>query len=163
MYAAPAPPPPAFALRPAAPADAHALHQLEQRCFTLDRLSRRQLAYHVRNPHAVVLAATRAQDLIGAAVVLTRARSTQARLYSLAVDPEARGLGVGAALLYAAEAAALARGASALVLEVRLDNPAAVGLYTSRGYTRVAQLPDYYADGTPAWRFRRSLRPGGAP
>uniref|UniRef100_UPI002147BA8E GNAT family N-acetyltransferase n=1 Tax=Tahibacter caeni TaxID=1453545 RepID=UPI002147BA8E len=65
--------------------------------------------------------------------------------------------GIGAALLAAAETAARARGLQTLSLEVRRDNAAAVRLYESRGYRRIAALDAYYDDGAAAWRYAKSL------
>jgi ribosomal protein S18 acetylase RimI-like enzyme len=145
------------AIGPAQPGDAAALAALEQRCFSGDRLSLRQYRRHLRSRSAIVLAARRGPLLIGSAVVFLRAGSPVARLYSIAVDPAARGSGLGAALLRAAECAAGARGAAGLRLEVRQDNPAAIALYESRGYARIGVRKAYYEDGADAWRYARAL------
>ncbi len=55
-------------------------------------------------------------------------------IHDLAVVPEARGRGVGAALLAGVEAEARARGCGKITLEVRDDNPAD-RLYRRSGFT----------------------------
>jgi [ribosomal protein S18]-alanine N-acetyltransferase len=147
----------AFHLRPARPADLPALAALEQATFDYDRMSPRQLRHHLGNPSAALLLAEDASGLLGSALLLFRRGSAQARLYSLATAAAARGRGIGRALLAAAEQAAAARGASRLRLEVRRDNTAAVQLYESRGYRRIAALAGYYDDGADGWRFEKSL------
>jgi ribosomal protein S18 acetylase RimI-like enzyme len=92
--------------------------------------------------------------------VFLRRCSTIARLYSIAVDPVARGSGLGAALLAAAERAARRRGVRRLRLEVRQDNPAAIALYETRGYRRIGARAAYYEDGADAWRYERALARG---
>lgn len=147
-------------VRAARPGDVPALAALEQRCFAGDRLSARQYGRHVGSASAVVLVAPGAGGaVLGSAVLFLRAGSRVARLYSIAVDPTARGRGLGAALLGAAEAAARRRGATLLRLEVRQDNPAAIALYVARGYRRIGARADYYEDGGDAWRYQRPLRP----
>jgi ribosomal protein S18 acetylase RimI-like enzyme len=145
------------AIGPAQAADAAALAALEQRCFSGDRLSLRQYRRHLRSRTAIVLAARRGPLLVGSALVFLRAGSRVARLYSIAVDPAARGAGLGDALLRAAEAAASRRKAGCLRLEVRQDNPAAIALYESRGYARIGARKGYYEDGADAWRYAREL------
>lgn len=150
-------PPPRIAIGPARADEDAALAELELRCFDGDRMSRRQYRRHLRSPTARVLCARRGGRLVGSAVLFFRAGSRAARLYSIAVDPAARGLGLGRALLRAAERAARAGGAGELRLEVRQDNAAAIGLYAASGYRRFGARPDYYEDGAPAWRYRRAL------
>lgn len=145
-------------IRPARAADADALAALEWRCFPGDRMSARQYRRHAASPRAVVLLAADAGGLvIGGAVVLFRAGSAKGRLYSIAVDPAARGRGLGAALLAAAEAAARRRGATSLRLEVRQDNPVAIALYEARGYRRTGARARFYEDGADAWCYERPL------
>jgi ribosomal-protein-alanine N-acetyltransferase len=150
-------PSPRIAIGPARATDAAALAELEQRCFDGDRMTRRQYRRHLQSPTARVLGARRAGRLVGSAVLFFRAGSRVARLYSISVDPVARGLGLGRALLRAAERAARAQGADELRLEVRQDNAAAIGLYEAAGYQRFGARADYYEDGAPAWRYRRTL------
>jgi ribosomal-protein-alanine N-acetyltransferase len=151
------PAPARHSIRAAVPAEVPALAALEQRSFASDRMSARQYRRHVASPGAVVLVAHRDGLLAGSAVVFLRLGSDLARLYSIAVDPAARGTGLGAALLAAAERAARRRGARRLRLEVRQDNPAAIRLYETRGYRRVGARAAYYEDGADAWRYERAL------
>jgi [ribosomal protein S18]-alanine N-acetyltransferase len=85
-------------------------------------------------------------DVLGFA--LSRVVAGEAELLLLAVDPHARGRGVGRSLLSHFQAAARARGAERLHLEVR-DGNAAVNLYEASGFTIVGRRRNYYsgADG----------------
>lgn len=145
-------------IRRATPADVAALDALERAMFTTDRISRRQWRRHVMGATASVLVIGAPGDLDAAAVVFYRRNSRTARLYSLAVRERARGAGLGAALLAATEADARARGCTAMHLEVGTTNPAAIALYESRAYARVARLPGFYEDGAAAWRYAKPLR-----
>lgn len=145
-------------LRDARPADLPALLVLEA-MFQGDRLSARQFRRHLGNPRARLRVAAADGRLLGYHLVFLRAGSPWARLYSIAVDPAARGQGLGRRLLADAEAQARAAGRAGLRLEVRRDNAAAAALYEGAGYARVAALPAYYEDGADGWRYARRLDP----
>jgi ribosomal-protein-alanine N-acetyltransferase len=146
-------------LRAARRADLPALLALEAR-FPGDRLSPRQFRHHLRNPRARLRVLLQDGTLAGYVLLLLRAGSDKARLYSIAVDPARRGQGLGARLLDDAERQARRAGAAELRLEVRIDNAAAVGLYEARGYRRFGRHEAYYEDGAPAWRYARPLGRG---
>ena len=63
---------------------------------------------------------------------------------NVAVTPEARGRGIGAALLVAALEDARQRGTRAVFLEVRESNVAARSLYERHGFERVGLRKGYY-------------------
>lgn len=79
---------------------------------------------------------------VGGAVVAMRtpgldlleARQDLAMLWDIRVIPDARGRGIGSALLAAAEAWAAARGVAWLKIETQNVNPEACRFYASRGY-----------------------------
>lgn len=145
-------------VRAAVPADLDALVALELQAFAGDRLSRAQYRRHLASASAVVLAAQApGEGLLGSALVFFRKGSTRARLYSIATAPAARGRGIGAGLLSAAEHAARARRCRAMGLEVRQDNAAAMALYERAGYRRVGRYIGYYEDGADAWRYEKPL------
>lgn len=64
-------------------------------------------------------------------------------VYGFAVDPRAQGRGIGRDVLRRVCRELLADGARAVGLEVAVDNPRALGLYTSLGFTPVT-TEDYY-------------------
>ena len=70
--------------------DLNQLEQLEKRCFTTDRLSRRQLRYLLTKGKASLLvgAEEAVRELSGYVAVLYSKATSMARLYSIAVRPE---------------------------------------------------------------------------
>lgn len=159
MDPAPADAPPR--VRRAVLSDLDDLVALEQATFDNDRISRAQYRRHLDSDSACVLVASAGPHrLLGAAVVFFRRGSAVARLYSLATRPQARGKGVGSALVAAAEQLARQRGGDRLRLEVRLENSAAIRLYEGSGYRRFARVAGYYADGMDAWRYEKRLDGG---
>jgi [ribosomal protein S18]-alanine N-acetyltransferase len=75
---------------------------------------------------------------------LCRTMADEAELLTLAVMPDARREGRGAALLAACEEGALASGAARLFLEVAAGNMAAGALYTRAGYRECGRRKGYY-------------------
>lgn len=73
--------------------------------------------------------------MLGAAVVLQRARSSVARMYSISVTPAARGRGLASRLLDEAMKHSRDSGAAVLQLETRVDNHAAQQLFAHHGFS----------------------------
>ncbi len=146
-------------LRTASIADLDALVDLENRCFELDRLSRRNFRYMLTKANAVTLVDERNGSLLGYVLVLFHSGTSLARMYSIAVDHAARGQGMGRILVEAAEKAALERGCVYMRLEVRPDNTGAIELYRAMRYRQFGTFDDYYEDHADALRFEKLLVP----
>ncbi len=155
---APSSTPGPVAVRRAGAADLDALVALEEASFSADRISRRQYRRHLASASACVLVAgSGSAPCLGSALVFFRRGSPTARLYSLAIRAQARGRGLGAALIEAAEAEARSRGCHHMRLEVRTDNLPAIALYERLGYRRIGVCRAYYADGADGWRYAKAL------
>ena len=83
-------------------------------------------------------------------MLLARLAADEAEVLTVAVVPERRQQGLGAALLARAAEEARLRGAVRMFLEVSTRNPAARGLYQRMGYQQVGRRAGYYADGSDA-------------
>jgi [ribosomal protein S18]-alanine N-acetyltransferase len=151
------PPPRAVTVRPARLADLDALMALETAAFASDRAERRAIRHAITSPTISLLVALDGEALVGAATVERRRLSRGARLSSIAVAPSRGGTGLGRVLLEAAEAEARRHGCDRLRLEVREDNGPGLRLYERAGYARFETVPDYYEDGTTAWRYEKAL------
>ncbi len=150
---------PDLKIRKARPSDAPVLARLEEEIFPSDRMSRRRFAALARRPTARMLVACHGSEVAGYAILLTRRGIRSARLYALAVAPQAAGRGIGKRLLAEVEAAALRRHARRVRLEVRADNGRAIRLYESAGYRLIGERPGYYSDGMSALLYARDLPP----
>lgn len=146
-----------FDFRFASTHDVDALVALEQQCFTLDRLNARNFHWMISRANAALIVAMSDEKLAGYALLLFHRGTSLARLYSIAVSPAFRGHGLGQRLLDQAQACALERNCAWLRLEVRPDNPAAIGLYEANGYQRFAIVEDYYEDHAQALRFEKRI------
>ena len=146
-------------IREANQSDLDVLFSIENRSFELDKLSRRSMAHHLRSGHATTLLDEEDGVVRGYALVLYNEGTSLARLYSIVVDPDFRGLGIGPRLLEAAEKDALANDCVTMRLEVRKDNETAITLYKDHGYNQFGVVQDYYQDHMEALRFERMLVP----
>ena len=135
---------------------------IEQFCFSTDRLSERSFRTFIRGEHSSLFVAEYERRLVGYVVVLYRAGTSLARLYSLAILPEMRGHHLATQLMAVAEQEAREQKCVYMRLEVRVDNPAAIALYEKLGYQRVGQIEEYYEDGVDAWKLERPILRGPA-
>ncbi len=90
-------------------------------------------------------------------MLLARLAADEAEILTVAVVPERRQQGMGAALLTRAAEEARLRGAVRMFLEVSTRNPAARGLYQQLGYQQIGRRAGYYADGSDALVLSKSL------
>ncbi len=125
--------------------------------FPGDRLSQRQFRHHLVSATARLRVVASGKRVQGYALILLRRNSRVARLYSIAVDPAARGLGLGQILLDDVVTQARKAGSERLRLEVRADNVAVIAWYRRSGFVEFGRIPGYYEDGCEALRCERQL------
>jgi [ribosomal protein S18]-alanine N-acetyltransferase len=147
------------AVRRSRPTDLEELSALEGQVFSINRMSRRSLRWLLASPSAEILVAEAQADFAGAAVVLFRANSRIARLYSLAVVPRLTGRGIGSALIAAVEKAAQSRKCRFVRLEVHEKNQGAIVCYRKAGYQQFDRHNEYYEDKGHALRFEKRIAP----
>ena len=80
-----------------------------------------------------------------------------AELANIAVSPTHRGQGVGKLLMEKMHDYAKTFGAERMLLEVRVSNQSAIGLYEKYGYEKYGLRENYYADGEDAYLMQKSL------
>jgi ribosomal-protein-alanine N-acetyltransferase len=144
-------------IRPGEAADVDALVAIEDESFPTDRLDHKAMRRSLRSPTISVLTAVQDGAPVGYALLHRRRGSSVVQLASIAVAAFATGRGLGKRLLEAAEREAGRHGGTRLRLEVRPDNKGALALYEGAGYRRFDTIDEYYSDGTPAWRYEKTL------
>lgn len=85
------------------------------------------------------------------------AHAPDAEVQTIAVATRAQGQGIGRILLDDLVAEARRRGCGRLMLEVRADNVAAIGLYESTGFEANGRRRDYYGQGIDALLMERRI------
>ena len=80
-----------------------------------------------------------------------------AELANIAVAPTHRKQGVGKLLMEKMHDYAKTLGAERMLLEVRVSNESAIGLYQKYGYERYGIRKNYYADGEDAYLMQKLL------
>jgi [ribosomal protein S18]-alanine N-acetyltransferase len=148
---------PAFALRPAHMSDVDALLALERELFATHRISRRSFRRFLASPTATLIVLERDGRPAGYALVLYRANSNLARLYSIGVASHHRGRGLARRLLSAAQLDARGRLCRAMRLEVREDDARAIAFYQKAGYRLFGRRAGYYRKRTDALLFEKPL------
>lgn len=146
--------------------DLDSLTSLERRTFPLDlAITRRQYRYLIKSPTATVRVIRRDGAVVASAVVLRQKthRGILARFYSLAVDSQCRGQGLGRQLAVETMDELRADGVPAVILEVEAGNTPAIRLYESLGFWKTRQLTDYYGPGIHGWKMRLELAPATIP
>ncbi|GFD69620.1 GNAT family N-acetyltransferase [Tenacibaculum sp. KUL118] len=103
--------------------------------------------------------ASSTKSIVGYGLLLLRRGTQLTRLYSIAVLPETRGLGVAEKLINSLGERALLRGKRFMRLEVAVGNAGAIALYKKLGFSQFGMYTDYYDDHTDALRMQKVLVP----
>ena len=131
-------------IRRAGPADLDALMALEQRCFAQDAQSRRSMAHLIERAHGELRVAEADRGVLGYVMLLYRRGTRVARIYSIAIDAQARGQGLARRLIDDAERCARDAGCARLSAEARWSNQASRALFSACGFSEAGRLADYY-------------------
>jgi ribosomal protein S18 acetylase RimI-like enzyme/predicted double-glycine peptidase len=145
-------------IREVTTADLPQLVALEKRCFTSDRLSKRSFSHWIKSTHRVFLVAENQGQLSAYGLVIMRKGTRLARLYSIAVDQEIEGRGIGRQILLALENKTVEAGKLFLRLEVEKTNQRAINLYQKMGYKIFGDYEHYYENNGDAFRMQKAIR-----
>jgi ribosomal-protein-alanine N-acetyltransferase len=103
-----------------------------------------------------VVAVDSEQNIIGYAGVFAPG-GAEADVLTVGVVPTQRGKGIAKALMALITDWAEEQGSIAMMLEVKVDNVEAIGLYTSLGYAQLNTRKDYFGAGLDALVMRLEL------
>lgn len=143
--------------------DLQGLVKLENQCFNYDRISKRSFRYFLTKSQAEIWvidqpSADKSALVCAYGLVLFHRGTSLARIYSLAVDPQARGKGYARQLMQVMEISASKHNALFIRLEVADDNLGALRLYQAMGYEPIRRLHQYYEDGHDGLRLEKRLQ-----
>ena len=103
-----------------------------------------------------VVAVDEAQSIIGYAGVFAPG-AAEADVLTVGVVPNHRGKGIARQLMVLITDWAREQGSTAMMLEVKVDNAEAIGLYESLGYSKLNTRKDYFGPGLDALVMRLEL------
>lgn len=119
---------------------------LERACFPPGQAySREEYRHSLTRAQAVNLVLEEGQAVIGYVGAFHHRAQGIGHVFTLNVHPKERGRGRGRLLMEACHERLRALGMTRCVLEVNVENAAALRLYERLGYARATLLPDYYA------------------
>lgn len=144
-------------IRRAETSDLALLVVLENRCFNVDRISRRSFQRFLKGQRCSCWVVECGSVIVAYVLLLFRRGSSLARVYSLAVDETCRGLGLGRTLLERGEQDAIEKGCLFIRLEVSANNSVAQVLYLAAGYKVFDRTEAYYEDGSSALRLEKPI------
>lgn len=136
-------------LRRATADDVPAIAAHEQRIFQEDAWSEDLVRQEIAGQHRAYLVLERAGAIVGYGGALVVGGDGD--IQTIAVTDEVRGTGQGRRLFDALLEAARRLGARRIFLEVRADNPTAIGMYERSGFVEIGRREKYYRhDGVDA-------------
>jgi ribosomal-protein-alanine N-acetyltransferase len=103
-----------------------------------------------------VVAVDQTQSIVGYAGVFAPGNA-EADILTVGVVPEHRGKAIAKALMALITEWAKAQGTTAMMLEVKVDNSEAIGLYESLGYSKLNIRKDYFGPELDAQVMRLEL------
>lgn len=138
------------------------LMHLEEQSFTSDLIDehrfRQFLQKNGTSCHLFVASLeVQPSTIVGYILVLTGKNMINAVIHSFAVNPVARGKGVGEALIDQGCVAARERNKPAIMTHVRVDSPHAIARYKKSGFHMIGAEANYYEDGCDSVKYLRKL------
>lgn len=154
-----------FEIRPYRPEDFEALWRLDQVCFPAGiAYSRMELLTYIRRRSAFTLVAERvppragkdAKPWLGGFLVAEAGRPA-GHIITIDVRAEARRSGLGSRLMRETEKRLRELGCRSVLLEMAVDNQAALMFYKRLGFFLVKTIPRYYTTGVDAFVLKKEL------
>ena len=143
--------------RPANAFDLPVFVSLDKELFPYSPWSASQYKEEFSSPtRHFVVALDEAQSIIGYAGVFAPG-AAEADVLTVGVVPAHRGKGIARRLMGSITEWAQQQGSTAMMLEVKVDNTEAIGLYESLGYSKLNVRKDYFGAGLDALVMRLEL------
>ena len=111
----------------------------------------------VPNSRFFMVATNEADQIVGYAAVLVVAPGVEADVLTVAVLPEYTRQGIATHFMNELERWSREKQASAMMLEVGVENAGAIALYEKLGYQTIATRKSYYGPGLDAYVMRKEF------
>ncbi len=137
--------------------DIPVLVSLDKELFPYSPWSSGQYREEISAPtRRFIVALDEGQNIVGYAGVFAPG-GAEADILTAGVIAQHRGQGIARELMAGITKWAIAQGSIAMMLEVKTDNAAAIGLYESLGYSKLNTRKDYFGSGLDALVMRKEL------
>jgi ribosomal protein S18 acetylase RimI-like enzyme len=147
---------PRITLRPYAPKDFDALHEIDQACYPADiAYSRSELRYYLRFHGADCLIATIRRKPV--AFCLTAHQAARGHIITIDVLEEFRRHSIGSRLIEAVELRLVKSGVCEVSLETETENHSAIAFWQKHGYRTRGIWKHYYPGGRDAYAMIKSI------
>lgn len=141
-------------LREAVISDLDEILSIENQSFNSEAFNRRQFRYLINSSGCIFQVAQHNGTIAGCLILLKRKNSRLLRIYSIAVSPNHRGLGIAQVLIDYTSNYAKSGGYKTVSLEVNEKNEPAIRLYQKNGFRVTARRLHYYSPGEHALVMR---------
>ena len=149
------------------PEDFDQLWRIDQACFPPGiAYSRRELTWYMRRSRAFTLVGEQQRDRIreiAGFIVAESDASGPGHILTIDVHPRFQRTHVGRQLLATAEERLLKEGCRSVLLEVAVDNQAAITFYKKHGYSIIETIPRYYMNSIDALVMGKKLKQSPGP
>lgn len=142
-------------LREAVISDLDEILSIENQSFNSEAFNCRQFRYLINSSGCNFQVAQHNGTIAGYLMLLKRKNSRLLRIYSIAVSPNHRGLGIAQMLIDYTSIYAKSGGYKTVSLEVNEKNEPAVKLYHKNGFKAIAKRLNYYSSGEHALVMRK--------
>jgi ribosomal-protein-alanine N-acetyltransferase len=151
-----------FTIREAMQLDLATLVGMEKKLFSDSPWSMGQFKEEfkgVPKSRHFLVAVDQENQIIGYAAVLVVAPGVEADVLTVGVLPQNQKMGIATAFMSELEKWSVTKGAPAMMLEVAVDNAAAISLYEKLGYEKISTRQNYYGPALDALVMRKDLAP----
>ena len=147
-----------YSVRPLTEKQSKEVLRLNLRCFRNgENYTKYTFAYLFNEPRSISYQVVTAGGEMAAFVFVLLNPDGTAHLTTIGVAPEHRRRGLATRLLTHLDEVLRIKGVSTIVLELRVSNFQAKGLYTDAGYALINRLTNYYSDGEDCFLMVKSL------
>jgi [ribosomal protein S18]-alanine N-acetyltransferase len=144
-------------IRQALLSDIPRILEIEQQSFRHEAFPKRQFISLLKSKNSIFLVAESNHEISGYILLLKRKNCKSLRIYSIAVDPDSRGMQTGSKLLQKAELISEELNLKTISLEVHQQNHAAINFYLKHGFIIIKKIQDYYNSGEHAFKMKKTI------
>lgn len=144
-------------IRAAKESDLSSILDIEEQSFDTEKFSFRRFRYLLNKSKSFFMVASIENQIAGYLILLKRKGAKSLRIYSLAIEPKYRGLGVAQKLIENAELIGRNENIEFLSLEVSESNIKAISLYKKSGFKEKRIILNYYNQGNHALALSKNI------